>query len=50
MSRVLAGVATLAVGTLIVTVGAVLARSAGPGEHRSDSLYGAYLDADDDRW
>jgi len=50
VSRVLAGVTALAIGALIVAVGAILARTAGPGQHRSDRLYGAYLDADDDRW
>jgi hypothetical protein len=50
VSRVLVGVAALGLGALVVAVGAALARSAGPGGHRADSLYGAYLDAEDDRW
>ena len=48
VSRVLVGVATLVVGALLVAVGAVIARS-GP-DHHPDGFYGAYLDADDDRW
>ncbi|MET0325838.1 MAG: hypothetical protein ABW219_11485 [Ilumatobacteraceae bacterium] len=50
VSRVLAGVATLGVGALIVAVGVVLARTGHRPGDRADRFYGAYLDADDDRW
>ena len=51
VSRVLVGVATLAVGAVMVAVGALFARTEHrPGGHRPDGFYGAYLDADDDRW